>query len=239
MINFLWKAIAQLTDPSLRRVIYLSIFTSLIILGILAAGIWFLVSLISIESIPYLTSIRDWMGDWFDWLSSSFYLSFVGVITFLLFPSVISLVLGIFFDDIVVSVESRHYPNLPYRRHHSFRDITTYTIGFTCVILMVNMAAIPLYLILIFFPPMNLILFYLINGYLAGREYFDLVGLLRKKPKDLAALRKYHRSRIQIAGMLIVLLMTIPFVNLITPVIATAFMVHFYHSLQKNGQTTH
>ena len=62
MINFLWKAIAQLTDPSLRRVIYLSIFTSLIILGILAAGIWFLVSLISIESIPYLTSIETGWG---------------------------------------------------------------------------------------------------------------------------------------------------------------------------------
>jgi uncharacterized protein involved in cysteine biosynthesis len=44
-------------------------------------------------------------------------------------------------------------------------------------------------------------------------------------------LRRNYRGRLQLAGILLTLLMTIPLVNLLTPVIGTAFMVHVFHSL--------
>ena len=82
---------------------------------------------------------------------------------------------------------------------------------------------------------MNLVLFYVVNGYLTGREYFELVGLSRRQPVEVAMLRQCNRGRVQVAGLLIVFLMTIPLVNLLAPVIATVFMVHLYNSPELNG----
>ncbi len=236
MIRFLLKALTQLTDPSLRQIIYSSILGSLVIMGILAIGIWFLLGQIPLEGIPYLVHVREWMGSWFDWLSSSFFAGLVGVLTFLLFPGAVSLTLGVFFDEIVSSVEAKHYPELAPRRHQHFREVTVSTLRFACIILVFNIVALPFYILLIFFPPMNLILFYIVNGYLTGREYFELVSLLRREPDEVAMLRKCNRGRVQVAGMLIVFLMTIPLVNLLAPVIATAFMVHLCNSPKLNGQ---
>ena len=97
MIRILFEASTQLTDPPLRRIIYFSILGSLVIMGLLAIGIWFLLSQIPLESIPYVIHVREWMGSWFNWLSSSFFAGLVGVLTFLLFPGVVSLTLGFFF----------------------------------------------------------------------------------------------------------------------------------------------
>ncbi|MBC27137.1 MAG: hypothetical protein CMM41_08000 [Rhodospirillaceae bacterium] len=234
MIRFLSKAITQLTDPSLRHIIYSSILGSLVIMAILAIGIWFLLSQIPLESIPYLAYIREWMGSWFTWLSGSVFAVLVGVLTLLLFPGAVSLILGVFFDEIVNSVEAKYYPEMPPRRHQSIGEVTSSTLKFACIILIFNIVALPFYILLIFFPPANLVLFYLINGYLTGREYFELVGSLRREPVEIAMLRKRNRGRVQVAGMLIVFLMTIPFVNLLAPVIATAFMVHLCNSPKLN-----
>ena len=204
-------------------------------MGFLAIGIWFLLSQIPLDSIPYLINVREWLGIWFNWLSSSFFAGLVGVLTFLFFPGVVSLTLGFFFDEIIGSVEAKYYPGLPPRRNQSFGEVTASTLRFACITLIVNIVALPIYILLIFFPPMNLILFYVVNGYLTGREYFELVGLSRRQPVEVAMLRKCNRGRVQVAGMLIVLLMTIPLVNLLAPVIATVFMVHLYNSPKLNG----
>ena len=234
MVRFLFEAITQLRDPPLRRIIFYSILGSVVIMGVLASGIWLLLSQISLESIPYLIHIREWMGAWFTWLSSSFFFGLVGLLTFFLFPSVVSLTLGFFFDEIVSSVEAKYYPRLPPRRYQSFGEVTASTLRFACIILIFNIVALPIYFLLIFFPPMNLVLFYIVNGYLTGREYFELVGLSRRNPVDVAILRKCNRGRVQVAGMLIVFLMTTPIVNLLAPVIATVFMVHLHNSQKLN-----
>ena len=98
--------------------------------------------------------------------------------------------------------------------------------------LLVNLVALPFYIILIFIPPMNLLLFYLVNGYLISREYFELVAWRRMDPATATRLRKANRGRLQFAGMLLTLMMTIPVVNLLTPVIGTAFIVHVFHGIE-------
>jgi uncharacterized protein involved in cysteine biosynthesis len=55
---------------------------------------------------------------------------------------------------------------------------------------------------------------------------------------DFAAvykLRRKHRSKLFVSGVVIALLFTIPLVNLIAPVVATAFMVHIFHGLPDSG----
>jgi CysZ protein len=86
----------------------------------------------------------------------------------------------------------------------------------------VNLIALPLYLI----PVLNVVIFYGVNAYLLGREYFELVALRRLDPRAARGLRRTHRWRFFTAGLLMAALFTIPFVNLVASLIAAAFMAH-------------
>ena len=53
---------------------------------------------------------------------------------------------------------------------------------------------------------------------------------------DLAGVRQLHRAhrgRVLLAGVVIAFLLTIPLVNLVTPLVATAFMVHVFEGLRR------
>ena len=231
MFQFLLKAIAQLSDPALKRIMYFSVFGSFIVFAILGTGLWYLFSTIPAESVPHLTSIRDYLGSSFHWFSELLFTIGIGLLTILLFPGIVSIILGFFLEGTAKAVEAKHFPNLPKGREQPAREIFISTLKFAFLILLVNTIALPFYIALFFIPPLNLILFYAINGYLTGREYFELVSYLRLDPSDTEQLRKRHRGRIQLSGILLVFIMTFPIVNLVTPVIATAFMVHLFHSL--------
>ena len=101
--------------------------------------------------------------------------------------------------------------------------------------LLLNLLALPLYLLLMFLPPTGLILFYCLNGYLLSREYFELVG---GRHLDLAGLRKARKKNtwaIFPAGVLIALMLTVPILNLLAPLVATAAMVHIFKALGARG----
>jgi len=98
--------------------------------------------------------------------------------------------------------------------------------------LVANLIALPFYLILLFLPQFNLLIFYGLNGYLLGREYFELVGQRRLSLKDTKALRRRNRLRVLLAGAVIAFLLTLPILNLFTPIVATAFMLHVFERLR-------
>jgi uncharacterized protein involved in cysteine biosynthesis len=75
------------------------------------------------------------------------------------------------------------------------------------------------------------VLYYVLNGYLISREFFELVALRQMEPAAALNMRRQSRGKIMVAGILLTFLLTIPIVNFLTPVIATAFMVHVFHSL--------
>jgi len=90
---------------------------------------------------------------------------------------------------------------------------------------------LPLYLVLIFIPPLNLVLFYLVNGQLLGREYFEAVALRRFDAATVAQMRQAYRWQILGAGAITTGLLTIPAINLVAPVIGAVAMVYFFHKL--------
>jgi uncharacterized protein involved in cysteine biosynthesis len=99
----------------------------------------------------------------------------------------------------------------------------------------VNLLALPLYFVLLFVPPFNLFLFYGVNGYLFGREYFELVSLRRLDEPEAKRLRRRYRGRVFLAGALIAIMMTMPIVNLFAPIVATAFMLHTFEALRQRA----
>jgi uncharacterized protein involved in cysteine biosynthesis len=71
--------------------------------------------------------------------------------------------------------------------------------------------------------------FYGVNGYLLGREYYELVALRRLPAVPLRGRWRAERPRLVLAGAIIAFLLTVPVLNLVAPIIATAFMVHLFH----------
>ena len=129
-----------------------------------------------------------------------------------------------FLDDIAAAVEARHYPELPPAEGLSMSVALLMTFRYLGVMIVLNLVL----LVFLFFPPLFPFVFYAVNGYLLSREYFELVASRRAGADEIRELRKAHRGRLFVAGVIVALLLTIPGVNLLAPVVATAAMVHLF-----------
>lgn len=140
-----------------------------------------------------------------------------------------------YLDGVVERVEAIDYPHLPKAKGSSIANDVTAMLRFTGVLLVLNIAALPFYLVGLFFPPVSIAIFYLLNGYLFGREYAEIVVLRRLSQAETKAWRRANRTKVWMAGVLIAFAMTIPVLNFLGPVIAAAFMTHIYHSSRRGG----
>ncbi len=153
------------------------------------------------------------------------------VLTWLLFPAVVSAVTAVLLDAVVRAVEARHYPHLPEAPGAGMAATVLTAAKFLGALVVLNTAA----LLFLFVPPVFPFVFYAVNGYLLGREYFELVALRRAGNAETRALRKAHRGQLFLAGLVIALLLTVPVVNLLAPVTATAVMVHLFELWRTRG----
>ncbi len=94
-----------------------------------------------------------------------------------------------------------------------------------------NVILLPLYLALIFVPPLNVVVFYAVNGRLLGREYFETVATRRLNQEGLRAFRRAHARTLWLTGAIITFMLTVPLLNMIAPVIGAAVMVHVFQKL--------
>jgi CysZ protein len=173
---------------------------------------------------------------WVD-LSNSTYdfaaalLSGLGIFIALIFliPPVVSLVAGFFQDKIADLVETTHYPNDPAGRELPPLRSIWLASRFALLVLIVNIGA----LFLLLLPGINIIAWWLANGYLLGREYFEFAAMRFVSEEEAKALRKAHRGRVFTGGLMIAALMAVPILNLATPLVASAFMVHVFKGLTR------
>ena len=146
---------------------------------------------------------------------------------FLMFP-VAGMFVNLFLDRIADAVEARHYPGLPPARHVGVIEALKGGLGFALVVLGVNLLALVFYMLSGPFAPL---LFWAVNGYLLGREYFELVAQRRVEPAEMRKLRRRHVFGITLAGALMAVPLSIPVVNLIVPLLGVAAYTHMYHRL--------
>ena len=236
VIDSFLTAAAQLSDPRLRRVLWIGVLGSLAIFVVLWTMFGFLTGMLDWTQVPYIGWLFDWMGDAAAWLGGLVLIFTALTISFLLFPAIVTVIVGFFLEDVVTTVEDKHYPNAPPARAQPTAEVLSVTIRFALLVIGVNLLALPVYLVLMFVPPLSLVLYYLLNGYLVGREYYELIALRRLEPKPARALRKAHKGRVLFAGVVLVFFMTIPIINFVTPVLAAAFMVHIFQNLPRRGE---
>ena len=83
---------------------------------------------------------------------------------------------------------------------------------------------------------MNFFVFLGLNGYLFGREYFEVVALRRLDRRRPGRCAQRFAGRVFLGGVAIAGLFAVPIVNLVAPVIATAFMVHMFEGLRRSSR---
>lgn len=217
MIRALLLAIGQLSDPASRRVVWIGVLSAITAFVLLAGGVWWALFHTALTGYAWVDGVLDVLGG-----------LTVLVLAWVLFPATVGMVSSFFLDEVVQAVERRHYPQLPAARQTGLGEELLTALRFFAVVLLVNLFALPLYLMV---PGLNLLIFYTVNGYLLGREYFEMVAIRRLGRKEAGFLRRSMPLKPFLAGVVIAFLSTIPFVNLLVPVIASAFMVHVYHSM--------
>ena len=211
MIRALLLGFRQLFDPAAQRLLLRCVLLTLATFVALIGAVSGLLFGLDLTGLSWLDPVLATLGS-----------VAVLVLTWLLFPVAIGLILGLFAEEVVKAVERRYYPALPEAPGMSLAAQVSTGGRFLLVALPLNLIALPLYLI----PGANLPVYLALNGYLLGREYFELVAGQRLPPREVARLRREQRGRLWLAGVLIAAMLVIPGFNLVAPVVAIAFMVH-------------
>lgn len=220
------KAVSQLGDRRFLRVLFLGVALTIallygsyaVFLGLING---FAPDNLTIPIVGEVTWIKDLLG-WGSLLLMIF-LSF-----FLMIP-VASAFTGLFLEDVAKAVERKHYPHLPPVPRIPIRENVMDTLNFLGLLIGANILALLVYAIANVAAPL---VFWALNGFLLGREYFQLAAMRRLGRAGAKALRKRHWVEIWIAGVLMVVPLTIPVVNLLVPVLGAATFTHLYHRLE-------
>lgn len=226
ILSAFFKALGQIGDPRFRRVLFIGIgLTLALLVAVYAAFLWLLqVVTPDATTLPLIGEVT-WIDDLLGW--SSLLLMLV-LSTFLMIP-VASAITSMFLEEVAQAVEDRHYPGLPAAIKVPFGDAVRDTINFLGVLIGANVLALFLYAL---FAPAALFIFWGLNGFLLGREYFTLAAMRRVGRDGAKALRKRHIGTIWAAGVLMAIPLSVPLLNLVIPILGAATFTHIFHLVQ-------
>jgi CysZ protein len=214
MLASLGKTLRNLMDGALLPTLFKSVgLTLLLFVVLLAAGEW------ALGALPALGSV--WVNRALEWLLPV--LAVFGLV--LLGGPVAALFASLFLDGVAARIEARDYPADPPAPGVPFWTGLKAGLGLALAVLGVDLVLLPFDFAL---PGLAQLVTLLANGWLLGREYFELVALRHASRKDAAELRRRFGARITLAGTLLALLTMIPLVNLVAPLFGTALMVHLF-----------
>jgi CysZ protein len=220
MLTAAGEAFSDLFTPPFRAVLFKSVGLTLALLILLIVAIeW---------AFGHFVQWPGWIETTIEWLGG---LALV-VGSIFLIPAASSLMAGLYIDDIASVVERTRFPNDPPGHAMSIAQGLWLSLKFFVIVIVVNLIA--LFLLLV--PGVNLIAFYLGNGYLLGREYFELAAMRHLPLEQAKQLRRANAGTVLICGLIIAGLASVPILNLVTPLFATGFMMRIYKMLAGSGR---
>jgi CysZ protein len=212
MLSAARQAFGELFSPPFRSVMVKCVgFTLALLAGLFIAVQW---------SFAYFVAWPDWIETSVQVLGG---LALVAASIFLI-PPVTSLIAGLYLDDIAAVVERQGFPADPPGRELPIARSIWLAVRFFFVVLIVNLVA----LLLLLVPGVNLVAFYVGNGYLLGREYFELAAMRHVSEREAKRIRKANSTTVLLCGLVIAAVASVPILNLLTPLFATSFMVRMW-----------
>jgi CysZ protein len=138
-----------------------------------------------------------------------------------------ALVAGFFVDALAALVEHDLDPAGPPGRPLPIVQAVLSSARFAALSLGVMVVA----LALLFVPGINALAFLAANAFLSGRQYFEFAALRHRPLQEVKTLRQSHAGTVYAAGLCIALFLSVPLLNLLTPLFATALMVRVHKRL--------
>jgi CysZ protein len=231
MLGAAMLALSQMVSPPFRAVLLKSIGLALILIIIIGIGLQHLLT--------WLLTAGEGLAEQNLGPSAhgplailAFVLTLaagVGIIagSVLLMPAVTALVASLFVDDIALEVERSCYPDEPFGRALPLARAAIEGVRTALIAVVIYLAALPLLL----FAGFGAIIFFLCTAYILGREYFELAAMRYHPVAEAKALRRLHGGTVFVAGLFIAAFVSIPILNLATPLFGMAFMVHMHKRL--------
>jgi CysZ protein len=228
MIDDVINSITQMFSPPLRAVLWRSIGLALalivavgialerIIVWLLGAGSSTVETTLGPQAHGPVTALA--------WLFS--FAAGLGIVvgSVMLMPAVTAVVGSFFADRIGDEVEREYYP----------ADLRGQALPLTLALwegFKTALFAVAIYLVaapLILFAGFGAVIFFLATAYILGREYFELAAMRFRPPVEAKMLRKRNAALVYVGGLFITAFVSIPIVNLATPIFAMALMVHLH-----------
>lgn len=231
MLDAAVKALSQILSPPMRAILWKSIGLALMLIVVLGIGMQRLLSGLA-------TSGEVWaeatLGQGFHttldilaWgltIAAGFGVVFGAIF---LMPAITSLVASVFVDDVADIVEREHYPAERVGTALPFGLAITEGVKTALLTILVYLVALPF----VFFAGLGFVAFFIATAWLLGREYFELAAMRFRSPAEAKLMRKQYAGTVFTAGLVIAAFVSIPIVNLATPLFGMAFMVHMHKRL--------
>lgn len=231
MIDAAIKSLQQMFSPEFRSVLIKSILLALVVVVLLGVGLHQLLSWLTANGTlwvegqvgPTYYTPLSWLI-WFLSIAATLGIVVGGIF---LMPAVTAFVGSFFVDQIAEMVERVHYPADPIGKAVPFMQATWHGVATALVAIAVYIVALPF----LFVAGAGLFILFFAAAYLLSREYFELAAMRFRPLEEAKALRKRHRAAVFTAGLLIAAFVSIPILNLATPLFGMALMVHMHKKL--------
>lgn len=150
---------------------------------------------------------------------------------FFLMAPVTAMFAGVFLDDIAARVEALHYPQDPPGQPLPVARAITIGAQFGLLVLLVNLAALPLV-----FTGIGALVLIVVNAYLIGREYFELAAMRHMPLDEARRLRRDNTPAVLVAGLVPALGALVPLLNILVPLFATAYFTHIFKQVAASSR---
>lgn len=225
------NALTQIFAPPLRAVLWKSVALALaliVVVGIaLERLIVYLVGAGSASVEQTLGAGAHLPANALAWLLSIAAGLGIVVGSIMLMPAVSAIVGSFFADQIADEVEREHYPADPPGKAVPLWLATWEGVKTALLAVVIYLCAAPLLL----FAGFGAVIFFLATAYILGREYFELAAMRLRPRAEAKALRRRNAAMVYVGGLFIAAFVSIPIVNLATPLFAMTFMVHMHKRL--------
>jgi CysZ protein len=231
MFNAAIKALSQILSPPMRSILWRSIGLALVLITVLAIGLQRLLGWFASSGEGWAEAM---LGPgfhtplnvlaWILSIAAGFGVVFGAIF---LMPAITSLVASVFVDDVADHVEREHYPAERPGVALPLGLAVSEGVKTALLTILVYLIALPF----LFVAGAGLIAFFIATAWLLGREYFELAAMRFRPPKEAKAMRRDNATIVFTAGLVIAAFVSIPIVNLATPLFGMAFMVHLHKRL--------
>jgi len=233
MLDAAVRALSQMFSPPFRAILMKSVGLAVVLIFAIGFSLHRLLAWLAGEGGTWAESvlgaashlpltILSWM------LSIAAGLGIV-VGSIFLMPAVTALVASFFVDDIALEVERRDYPDEPAGTPQPLPTSIWVGVKAALLSILVYILAVPFLL----FAGFGFVIFFVATAYLLSREYFELAAMRFRPLPEAQAMRKANQSTVFMAGLLIAGFVSIPIVNLATPLFGMALMVHIHKRLSR------